>query len=102
MLGIYQPVGQEQWNKMVRRKKRRVPRIVRDIFIPIRFGTGAVLTGAFGTATQPLLPAGTTNPLTSISTSATRFAGPLTTIVGTGILVRQIRRLEPRKRKRKM
>jgi len=87
---------------MGRRRKRKTPRIVRDILIPIRFGTAAVLTGALGTATQPLLPAGTVNPLTTISTTATRFAGPLTAVVGTGIVIRQIRRLRPRKRKRRM
>lgn len=85
---------------MVRRRKKKVPRIIRDITIPLRFGVGVVAIGATGTALQPLIPAGTQNPLTNISQTGTRFAGPLTAIVGTGILLREVRRLKP-KRKRK-
>jgi len=85
---------------MVTRKKR-VPRIVRDISIPLRFGVANVVVGATGTATQPLLPAGTQNPLTSISTSMTAFAAPLTSIVGTGIVVRQLKTLKPKRRRKR-
>ena len=83
------------------RKKRRVPRIVRDISIPLRYGVANVVVGAAGTATTPLLPAGTQNPLTTISTTMTGFAAPLTAIVGTGIVIRQLRTLKPRGRKKK-
>lgn len=86
---------------MVRRKKR-TPRIVKDILIPIRFGVGAAVIGVAGTATQPLLPAGTANPLTSISQTAGAFAGPLTAIVGTGIVIRQIRKLGKKKKLTKL
>lgn len=82
-------------------RKRKVPRIIKDIAIPLRFGVANVVIGATGTATQPLLPIGTQNPLTTISTTMSRFAGPLTAVVGTGILVRQLRTLSPKQRKRK-
>ncbi len=85
---------------MVKRKKR-VPRIVRDIIIPLRFGVANVAIGATGTATQPFLPAGTQNPLTTISTTMTGFAAPLTSVVGAGIVIRQLRTLKPKRRKRR-
>lgn len=82
-------------------KKRKVPRIVRDIFIPIRFGVANVAVGALGTATQPLVPVGTQNPLINISRSMTRFAAPLTSVVGVGIVVRQLKKLERKKKRRR-
>ncbi len=81
-------------------KRKRTPRIVKDIFIPLRFGIGTTIIGAAGTATGPLLPAGTVNPLTSISQAGTSFIGPLTAVVGTGILVREIRKLKPSRRRK--
>lgn len=82
------------------KKKKRLPRVARDILIPLRFGVGATVIGASGTATQPLLPPGTQNPLTTISTTATGFAAPLTAVVGTGIVVRELRRLKPKRKRR--
>jgi len=86
---------------MVKRRKKKVPRIIRDVMIPLRFGVGTVVIGATGTATQSLLPPGTQNPLTNISQAGTRVAGPLTAIVGTGILIRQLKNLKPKFKKKR-
>lgn len=82
-------------------RRRRLPRAARDILLPIQFGVLNVATGAAGTATQPLLPAGTQNPLTIISQTGTRFAAPLTSVVGAGIVIREVRRLKPKKRRKR-
>ena len=83
------------------KRKRRVPRIARDIMIPLKYGVANVVIGAAGSATNPLLPAGTINPLSSISGTMSQFAAPLTSVVGVGIVVRQLRTLKPRKRRRR-
>ncbi len=83
------------------RRKRRVPKIIRDVSIPLRFGIANVARDATGTATGSLLPAGTVNPLTTISTTMTRFAAPLTSIIGARILVRQVRTLKPKRRRKR-
>ena len=81
-------------------KRTKTPKIIKDISLPLKFGLANVAVGVAGTATQSLLPAGTANPLTSISTAMTGVAAPLTTIVGAGIVIRQIKTLKPRKAKR--
>ncbi len=59
-------------------------------------GVGVIGIGSFliGGALQGQLPAGVSNPLTAIGTSATRFAGPLGTIGGTGLIIKQLRKLK--------
>ncbi len=83
------------------RRKRKTPEIIKDIAIPLRFGVANVAIGATGTATQRLTPVGQQNPLTTLSGTMTRFTGPLTTVVGAKILVRQLRTLKPKKRRRR-
>ncbi len=83
------------------RRKKRLPRSARDILIPLRFGVANVAIGVAGTATQPLLPPGIQNPLSTISTSMTSFAAPLTAVVGAGIVIRQLRTLEPKKKRKR-
>ncbi len=83
------------------KKRKRLPRSARQILIPLKFGVANVAIGAAGTATQPLIPPGTQNPLSTISTTMTGFAAPLTAVVGAGLVIDQLGALRPKKRKRR-
>lgn len=81
-----------------RRKKNGLVKAVKD---PIALGALSIGVNIAGQATQPLLPVGTTNPLTSIGTTSAQFVGPIGTIGLLGATVRQVRKIQPKKMKRR-
>ncbi len=87
--------GEEEQFKMVRRKTLRK--------LEPAFGLGLTSIGAnlLGSTLGSQLPPGTSNPLTSIGTSAAGFAGLAGTIALTGIALEETSKLNPvRKSKR--
>jgi len=71
-------------------------KILKTLQVP--FGLAGVSIGSnlIGSKLGPLLPAGTTNPLTSIGTSATKAAGLTGTIALTGGALGELRKLQPK------
>lgn len=83
---------------MVRRKT------LRKLEVPFALGFTSIGANLLGSSLGSQLPPGTPNPLTSIGTSAARFAGLAGTIALTGIALEETSKLNPvrnRKRKRK-
>lgn len=78
---------------MAKKKKKKNDAI--EAFKPA-IGVGLIGTSSFliGGALQGQLPAGVANPLTAVGTSATSLAGPLGTIGGTGLIVKQLKKLK--------
>ena len=91
--------------EMVKRKRRRTELekdIVGGIAPAFIVGGGAIGSSILGGALQSRLPAGTANPLTQTGTTLGTFTGPIAVIGVTGIVTKQLRRAQPKfKRKRR-
>lgn len=82
------------------RKNRRRKKFVRAVTNPLALGAFSIGTNIAGSSLNPLLPTGTTNPLTSLGTTSAQFVGPIGTIGFTGVVVDEVRRLKPKRRRR--
>ncbi len=71
--------------------------------LKIPFGLAGVSIGSnlIGSALGSRLPAGVTNPLTSIGSSAAKAAGIAGTLVFTGIILEETKKLNPNNKKGK-
>ncbi len=70
--------------------------------LKIAFGLAGVSIGSnlIGSALGKQLPPGTTNPLTSIGSSAAKAAGVVGTIALTGIILEETSKLQPKNKKK--
>lgn len=82
-------------------KKKKDKGIVKSLRIP--FGLAGVSIGSnlIGSALDSRLPIGTVNPLTSIGSSAGTAAGLTGTIALTGVILKEVKNLKPKKVKRR-
>ena len=87
---------------MAKRKKGK--ELTRDfrkaLAPPIGLGLISFGTGAIAGPTGVLLPVGTVNPLTQLSVSSAQFAGLTGTIGLTGLALKQLKGLEPKRKRR--
>ncbi len=81
-------------------KKRKKNDLRRAVERPLALGAFSIGTNIAGQSLQPLLPAGTVNPLTQLGGSAAQFVGPIGTIGLAGVVLKQTKRLKPKRRRR--
>ena len=77
---------------------KMVKKALKSLKIP--FGLAGVSIGSnlLGSALDSKLPAGTTNPLTSLGTSSAKVAGISGTIALTGIILEETYKLQPKEK----
>ena len=81
---------------MARKKRRKIPRIVRDLSPPLVLGGGSIGSSILGGALGSKLPPGTINPLTTTGTTLGGFVGPVATISAFGIVHKQLKKAKPK------
>ena len=81
--------------------KRKKSKAFKALEVPLGLGFGSIASNLTGSALTPLLPVGTVNPLTRIGTSAAQFAGVAGTISLAGLSLSELKKLQPKKKRKK-
>lgn len=79
---------------MVKRKS------LKPLKVPLKLAVVSIGANLVGSALGKQLPAGTVNPLTSIGTGTALAAGITGTLALTGIALREVRKINPKRKKK--
>ena len=74
--------------------KRRRNDLLDDFAVPLTFAGLGVGTSVIGGVIDPIIPAGITNPVTSVGSTLGNFTGPVSVIAGGAIVFKQFKGIE--------
>lgn len=86
---------------MARKKRKYRNEIVEGMIPTFAFAGGAMGASVLGGATQGLMPAGVTNPLTTTGSVMGRFVAPVAAIGAGGIVLKQLNKTQRKLKRRK-